>query len=361
MFSITLFIFITTISLSTTTLPSALSVQQTFSSCTTDLDCPLDQFCHQQKCICLDSHIPNPNPTLNGPKCIPQHLIEPYSNVSCSTDEQCVHFAECNHQKGKCQCKGEGWSINKINWECDQPCSNDADCNAYHNLECTKKSWDKQKSCHCALGFARHLNNCFREMSPIGEPCETDPLAPRILGCHESAVCKKIDSDGQKAKTCACPVESVPAKDGYSCMYNNCTSNADCEAHHKNTYCILNNGISRGCDCIDRFRYKKESCILEEGISRLGETCSGNEGCGTKAKCLKRKCQCKDGNKAEKNGVNCTPVSCAKDDDCRLENVNWYCNTTTLLCYKPINASTESETAPLLLIFVCFFIFIKFN
>ena len=331
-------------------------------NCTTDFDCPREQFCLEGggHCTCLDSYTLNlnPNPAKPGsPVCIKTRVLDPDSTTSCtssssSSSSQCIINAECNTGTGKCSCKDFGIKLDS-SWLCLASCSSDADCRPYHNVECkaiaggaseagaanlTKGVLNLKKCCDCKSGFSRDSSGtCTRSLAPIGGRCETDPSAARKLRCGDWAVCSE-NTNNKKTKTCVCQVFAMPDKaNGANCLINNCTTDADCLRVHANTVCKVDReAVSNVCKCAANFVERGDGCFLKEGISRLGDHCTKDGDCSHQhAQCTANVCRCRGGSRPAKDGVNCSPVSCTKQEDCTAENKAWTCNEKSHQCYNP--------------------------
>ncbi len=326
-------------------------------NCTTDLDCPREQFCLEQSghCACLDSYTLNPNAKPGSPVCIKTRVLDPDSTTSCtSSSSQCIINAECNTGTGKCSCKDFGIKLGS-SWLCLASCSSDADCRPYHNVECkkatagangagaanlTKGVLNFKKFCDCKSGFSRDSSDtCTRSLAPIGKRCEADPSAARKLRCGDWAVCSE-DTNNKKIKTCVCQVFAMPDKadaNGANCLINNCTTDADCLRVHANTICKVDReAVSNVCKCAANFVERGDGCFLKEGISRLGDHCTKDGDCSHQhAQCTANVCQCRGGSRPAKDGVNCSPVSCTKQEDCTAENKAWTCSEKSHQCFNP--------------------------
>lgn len=169
------------------------------------------------------------------------------------------------------------------------------------------------------------------ELVPLNYKCVTD------YECGAYTVCKQKYSDGKNQGICSCIIGYKPGANNYICKKNNCMNKEDCEKQHENTDCVETNSIFT-CKCINHFKESsnKETCILLNNISKIGEKCQYDGNCGSFAECRYQTCQCKFEYKTSNNGVNCEPVNCYNDSDCSEQflDTSILCNITIHQCFQ---------------------------
>lgn len=177
--------------------------------------------------------------------------------------------------------------------------------------------------------------------APLKIKCQVDN------DCTPYAVCKQIDNDELTRGTCNCMIGYEPNINGDSCKQIKCIENSDCETQHQNTICLENkktNSFSV-CGCANHFKATKnyEACVQRKNIASLNEECQYGSDCGDWTECVNKTCHCKIGSKKESDGINCIPVSCTTNTDCKGDFDDLVCNVAKHQCYQIPNKCNENK------------------
>ena len=300
----------------------------------------------------------------------------------CLVNDPCAANAECyaSRHKAFCRCpsglKGDGFSeciyvgcrINSecpfdrgcINTQCVDPCIYEDPCSP--SAECV--NIDHEPKCRCPAGFTgdpkircvpiyepecRIDSDCPSQQACLNEQC-ANPCTT-LQPCHESAMCKVIDTEPLRTMICICPDGMVVEEGGVcelvppikpvcevdpecptdkACINGfckdpcQCGANANCEIveHHPVCSCKLGYEGDPEIGCYEIGCYGRDDCPTTHACrnAQCVPVCGpNNEPCGEEAVCQgvnhEAICLCPPGSRGNPR-TQCIAIGCVSDDDC---------------------------------------------
>ncbi|KAK7075249.1 hypothetical protein SK128_022663 [Halocaridina rubra] len=387
----------------------SLAVVQNPPVCRADNECPTKEACinqmcrspcgcghnadcqiidHRPVCTCQIDYQGNPDIGCFPIGCVVDDECEDdhacYDGVCanpCLVNDPCSKNAECYAQQHRafCRCpsglQGDGYTeCIIIGCRADSECPADRGCINTHcvnpciyntcgrSAECV--NIDHEAKCRCPPGTAGDPNiecipmpkaecyvdgDCPSQHACINETC-VNPC--RVLDpCHESTMCKVIDTLPVRTMICICQ-DGMVTKDGGVCQllppiklgcsadpecpsdtacFNGickdpcqCGANANCEIIEHHPVCSCERGYEGDPEirCYDTGCYSNDDCLTTH-VCRNGQcdpVCGpNNEPCGEEAVCQgvnhEAACYCPPGSRGNPR-TQCIAIGCVADDTC---------------------------------------------